>query len=140
MTYLEMLEKAKELLNERYISPFMEVAGVSAVIETDKGNIYYGVNIDADCGIGICAERNACANMITNGESKIVKLLCYKDGKIVLPCGVCREFLMQLHIDNKDMDIVLDPESGETIKLIDLMPQWWGHKKIADKNSKRKWD
>lgn len=140
MTYIEMLEKAKSLLNERYISPFMEVAGVSAVLETDKGNIYYGVNIDADCGIGICAERNACANMITHGENKIVKLLCYKDGSIVLPCGVCREFLLQLHIDNKDMDIVLDPESGETIKLIDLMPSWWGHKKFADKNFKRKWD
>ena len=140
MTYIEMLEKAKGLLNERYISPFMEVAGVSAVIETDKGNIYYGVNIDADCGIGICAERNACANMITHGENKIVKLLCYKDGKIVLPCGVCREFLLQLHIDNKDMEIVLDAEKGKTIKLKELMPQWWGYKKYADKNPKRKWD
>jgi len=140
MTYLEMLDKAKSLLNERYISPFMEVAGVSAVLETDKGNIYYGVNIDADCGIGICAERNACANMITHGESKIVKLLCYKDGSIVLPCGVCREFLMQLHIDNKNMKIALNPETEETITLGELMPSWWGHKKYADKNPKRKWD
>lgn len=140
MTYLEMYEKAKSLINERYISPFMEVAGVSAILETDKGNIYYGVNIDADCGIGLCAERNAAANMLTNGESKILKLLCYKDGKLVLPCGVCREFLLQLNKDNKNMDIVLNIETNETVKLKELMPSWWGTKKYQDKNPKRKWD
>lgn len=140
MTNLEILELAKSLINERYISPFMEVAGVSAVVETDKGNVYTGVNIDADCGIGFCAERNACGNMLTNGESKIVKLLCYKDGKLVLPCGVCREFLLQLHKDNKDMDIILDANKNESVKLKDLMPSWWGYEKYNSKTSKRKWN
>lgn len=36
--------------------------------------IYTGVCIDTACTLGMCAERNAIANMITNGESKIVKL------------------------------------------------------------------
>ena len=40
----------------------------------------------------MCAERNAIANMITNGESKIVKLVCVmKDGGR-FPCGACRIF------------------------------------------------
>lgn len=140
MTFLEMQEIAKKLWNERYISPFMEVAGVSAVIETDKGNIYTGVNIDADCGIGFCAERNAAGTMLTNGESKIVKLLCYKDGKLVLPCGVCREFLLQLHKDNKDMEICLNAETNESVKLKELVPNWWGYSKYENGTIKRKWD
>lgn len=36
--------------------------------------IYTGVCIDTACTLGMCAERNAIANMITNGEGKIVKL------------------------------------------------------------------
>ena len=140
MTYLEMNEIAKKLCNERYITPFMEVAGVSAVIETDKGNIYTGVNIDADCGLGFCAERNAASTMITNGENKIVKLLCYKDSKLVLPCCACREFLMQLHIDNKDMEIVTDVEKNEHIKLKDLVGKWWGYSKYEKGTIKKKWN
>lgn len=140
MTFLEMQKIAKDLWNERYISPFMEVAGVTAVIETDKGNIYKGVNIDADCGIGFCAERNAASTMLTNGESKIVKLLCYKDGKLVLPCGVCREFLMQMHEDNKDMDICLNADKNESVKLKDLVGAWWGYSKYEKGITKKKWD
>lgn len=57
--------------------------GVAAAILTDKGNIYTGVCIDTSCTLGMCAERNAIANMITNGESKIVKLVCIMgDGSV----------------------------------------------------------
>ncbi|MBE5745988.1 MAG: cytidine deaminase [Clostridiales bacterium] len=132
MTFLEMQDIAKSLYNERYISPFMQVAGVSAVIETANGNIYTGVNIDTDCGMGFCAERNAAGNMITNGESKIIKLLCYKDGELILPCGVCREFLMQIDEDNKDLEICLNAKTNKTIKLKDLMPSWWGYDKYKN--------
>ena len=139
MNYIEMKERAKKLYNERYISPFMEVAGVTCVLETKNGNIYEGVNIDADCGIGMCAERNACGTMLTHGESEITKLLCYKDGKLILPCGVCREFLLQLNENNKDMKIVLDAENGEFVTLKELMPSWWGYSKYKNGISKKKW-
>ncbi len=139
MTFLEMKEKAKNLFNERYISPFMEIAGVTCVLETKSGNIYEGVNIDADCGIGMCAERNAASTMLTHGESEIVKLLCYKDGKLILPCGVCREFLMQLNQNNRNMQIVLDAENEKFITLSSLMPSWWGENKYENGITKKKW-
>ena len=49
---------------------------------TEQGNIYVGVCIDTACSLGMCAERNAIANMITNGERRIKKIAAVMpDGK-----------------------------------------------------------
>ena len=72
----ELYEIAKSKINPRKISPLIEAGAVSAAILTENGNVYTGVCIDTACSLGMCAERNAIANMITNGESKIVKLVC----------------------------------------------------------------
>ena len=71
----ELYDAAREKLNPRVLSPFVDAGGVAAAILTDKGNVYTGVCIDTCSGLGMCAERNAIANMITNGESRIVKLV-----------------------------------------------------------------
>jgi cytidine deaminase len=67
----ELYETAKERLNPRRISTSIEAGGVAAAILTAGGNIYTGVCIDTACSLGMCAERNAIANMITNGERKL---------------------------------------------------------------------
>ena len=41
-----MYDKAREVQNEREISPFIEAGGVAAAILTKSGNIYVGVCID----------------------------------------------------------------------------------------------
>ncbi|MDY3368015.1 MAG: cytidine deaminase [Zhenhengia yiwuensis] len=55
--------------------PFIDAGGVAAALLTKGGNIYTGVCIDISCTLGMCAERNAIANMITNGESQIEKVV-----------------------------------------------------------------
>ncbi|MBO7296148.1 MAG: cytidine deaminase, partial [Clostridia bacterium] len=75
-TWQELYDMAKERLNPRVLTPFMDAGGVAAAVLTDQGNVYVGVCIDTCSGLGMCAERNAIANMITNGESRIVKLVC----------------------------------------------------------------
>ena len=122
-----LFNEAKAKLNSRTISPFIEAGGVAAAIMTDKGNIYTGVCIDTACTLGMCAERNAIANMITNGESKIVKLVCVMgSGSVGSPCGACREYLMQLDKDSPKMEILTDYETQSTITLGELVPDWWG--------------
>ena len=80
----------------------------------------------------MCAERNAMASMITHGESRIEKLLAVMpDGKIGPPCCVCREFMMQLDRDSGEIEILLDYETRETVRLKELVPQWWGHDRFA---------
>ena len=118
---------AKEVQNGRKISDYVEAGGVAAAILTSSGKIYVGVCIDTCSTLGICAERNAIFNMITNGESEIVKVLAIMpDGKTGAPCGACRELMVQLMPEKyKDIEIMLDYENEKTIKLGQLTPEWW---------------
>ena len=124
----KLYNEALKVQNNRVISPFIEAGGVAAAILTKKGNIYVGVCIDTASTLGMCAERNAIANMITNGESQIEKVVAVmNDGKVGSPCGACREYMMQLDKDSGEIEILLDLETQKTVKLKELIPNWWGH-------------
>ena len=124
-----LYERADSVRCERKLSELMEVGSVGAAILTDKGNIYTGICIDTACGMGMCAERNAIANMLTNGENKILKVAAVMpDGSTGTPCGVCREFMMQLGKESKDIEILLSLEPLKTVKLGEQLPDWWGSK------------
>ena len=124
-----LYERADSVRCERKLSELMEVGSVGAAILTDKGNIYTGICIDTACGMGMCAERNAIANMMTNGENKILKVAAVMpDGSSGTPCGVCREFMMQLGKESKDIEILLSLEPLKTVKLGEQLPDWWGSK------------
>ena len=130
-TWQELYDMAKERLNPRVLTPFMEAGGVAAAILTNKGNVYVGVCIDTCCSLGMCAERNAIANMITNGESRIVKLVCVMgDGRVGSPCGACREMMMQLDKHSPKIEILTDLETLSTVTLGDLVPDWWGTERM----------
>lgn len=87
----KLYNAARKVQNARTISPFIEAGGVAVALLTKSGNIYVGVCIDTASTLGMCAERNAIANMITNGESKIDKVVAIvPNGKVGSPCGVCR--------------------------------------------------
>ena len=126
-----LYKKAIEVQNARLISPFVDAGGVAAAILTKSGNIYVGVCIDTCCSLGMCAERNAIANMITHGEHEIDKVVCVmSDGSVGYPCGACREFMMQLSERSCDITILTDIEKKTTITLGELMPAWWGRERF----------
>ena len=123
----KLYDEARKVQKARAISPYIEAGQVAAALLTKSGNIYVGVCIDTACTLGMCAERNAIANMITNGESRIDKILAVMaDGKAGPPCGACREFMMQLDRDSGEIEIMLDLETGRTVRLRELLPDWWG--------------
>lgn len=127
----KLYNAALKVQNARVISPFIEAGGVAAAILTKSGNIYVGVCIDTASTLGMCAERNAIANMITNGESKIDKVVAVmSDGSLGAPCGACREYMMQLDKDSGEIEILLDLESQKTVKLKQLIPNWWGEERF----------
>lgn len=100
---------------------------MAAALITKSGNIYKGVCIDTACSLGMCAERNAAANMITNGESCIDKLVVVMpDGCLGVPCGACTEMMMQLDKDGRHIEILTDLQNKKTIYLEELIPKWWG--------------
>lgn len=117
---------ARKVQGNREISSTVEAGGVSAALLTEAGNIYVGVCIDTACSLGMCAERNAIANMITNGESRIVKIVAVMgNGKVGMPCGVCRELMMQLDPKAGETEILCDYETKQVVKLRELLPNWW---------------
>ncbi|MGN0592947.1 MAG: cytidine deaminase family protein [Ruminococcus sp.] len=123
----EMYESAKAVLNERRISDYVTCGEVAAAILSRSGKIYTGICIDTCSALGICAERNAIFNMITNGEQEIDKVLCIlPDGSNGAPCGACRELMVQLMPGTyKDIEIMLDYKTGRTIRLGQITPEWW---------------
>ena len=124
---------ARKVQNPRVVSPFIEAGGVAAAILTRAGNIYVGVCIDTASTLGMCAERNAIANMLTNGESQIEKVVAVMpDGKVGPPCGACREYMMQLDKDSGDIEILLDLKSRKTVTLKELTPHWWGDSRFKE--------
>lgn len=70
MEWKELYDAAKAVQNDRDISKLISAGGVAAAVESASGKIYTGVCVDTACTLGICAERNAIFNMITNGEDK----------------------------------------------------------------------
>ena len=123
----KLYEEAMKVINPRKISEWVEAGGVGAAVETASGNIYTGVCVDSACTLGICAERNAIFNMITNGESEIRRVIAVnRDGKAMPPCGACRELMTQIMPESYgDIEIMLDYEYGRTVTLGELAPEWW---------------
>ena len=123
----ELYKMAKEVQKHRDISERISAGGVAAAIESASGKIYTGVCIDTSSSLGICAERNAMFNMITNGENEIRRVLAIMpDGKTGAPCGACREFMVQLMQGQyQKVDIMLDYENEKTVTLGELTPHWW---------------
>ncbi len=131
----KMYLRAKAEYHPEEVSPFIDAHHVVCAIEAKNGEIYTGFCIEGACGvINLCAERVAGLNMyIQSGQTVVKKLIAFRDnppnGNGGMPCGACREFFMQLSAQNKDMEILTDFETRKTIKLIDLLPGWWGWKR-----------
>ena len=123
----EMYIAAKTVQNERKISKYVEAGTVAAAILSTTNKIYTGVCIDTCSTLGICAERNAIFNMITNGEDKIKRVIAIMPNEETgAPCGACRELMVQLMPDDyEDIEIMLDYKNKKILKLGEITPEWW---------------
>ena len=121
----KLYDSAMAVINPHELTEFFSSGDVGAAVLTSKGNIYTGVCLDIACSLGFCAERNALSTMITNGEYEVVKVCAvYKDGGVMPPCGACREFMMQMGENAKNIEVLINND-GKTVLLKDLMPNWW---------------
>ena len=124
----QMAEAAKAVFKERRLSEYVTCGEVAAAVLSKSGRIYTGVCIDTASTLGVCAERNAIFNMITNGEHAIDKVLCIMpDGSVGgAPCGACRELMVQLMAGHyQDVEIMMDMEAERIVTLGELTPEWW---------------
>ena len=123
--WITLRNSAEKVLRHRSVSEYIEAGGVAAAVESESGKIYVGVCVDTACTLGICAERNAIFNMLTNGENSIRRVIVIgNNGKAIPPCGACRELMTQLMPnDYKNIEIMLD--NDKIVTLGHLTPEWW---------------
>ena len=125
--------KAKEQYRPAEVSPFICAHHVVCALESENGEIYTGFCIESCSGVmALCAERVAALRMYADsGQTVVKRMIAFRDrppygGGSGMPCGACREFFMQLSPANKDMEILADYETRETVTLSQLTPEWWG--------------
>ncbi|MCX8736626.1 cytidine deaminase family protein [Lactobacillus sp. B4026] len=123
----KMYEAASQVQRFHQIGEHMEAGGVAAAVLSESGKIYTGVCVDTACGLGVCAERNALFNMITQGETRVSRVLALmSNGKNVAPCGACREFIVQLmEKDYQNVEVMMDYRHDKVVKMSELTPEWW---------------
>lgn len=124
ITNEQLIQKAKSVVKSRKIKHEYTVGDVGCALVTDKGNTYLGVCIDTCSGMGFCAEHSAIAAMVTHGEHQIKKIVAVsEDGKILPPCGRCREFISQIHEENINAEVIVG--KNKVMKLKKLLPLSW---------------
>ena len=124
MTIQDLINEAYRITGKYKPSKECTSGAVGAAILTKDGNVYTGVNIDASCGIGFCAEHSAIAEMLKHRESEIEILVAVNTKKeIAPPCGRCRELIYQINEANANTKIVMS--LNDTITLKELLPHHW---------------
>ncbi len=111
-----LIDAATEVLRKRHHPPRHTVA---AIVLTDSGRVYAGVNIEA-AGYGPCAEPIAIGRAITDGDAGIKTIVAVSKDGVISPCGNCR----QLILDYAPDAMVIFKDGGDIVKTRarDLLP------------------
>ena len=120
-----MFRAAKSALVKAY-APYSTTRVAAALLDA-AGDIHVGVNVEnASYGLTICAERNAIARAITDGERPFAAILLISNRGAIPPCGACRQVMQEFF--RKDDPVFLADESGIKLeyKLADLLPHPFG--------------
>jgi len=118
----KLLNEAKKLANKRILSEYAYCGHVACALLTKGGNIYTGINIDANCSLGNCAEYGAIVEMLKNNETEIDKIVAYSaKGVIYSPCGRCRELIRMINTSNLETKVLVSENKICTLK--ELLPE-----------------
>lgn len=137
----KLCEAAKAEYHPEEVTPFLTAHHVVAAIEAEDGQIFTGFCIEGCSGVmNLCAERVAWLNMyLRTGQTVVRRLAAFRDAYPSddvqgsgMPCGACRELLMQASAKNADMEILTDYETRTTVTLRELLPNWWGEQRYNE--------
>ncbi|MDR2572049.1 MAG: cytidine deaminase [Oscillospiraceae bacterium] len=118
---IEMAQRqsGKFLLGTNYRNTAGSVG--AALLTANNYILFTGINLDMKCGIGFCAEQSAIMEMLKTRQTEIYSLVnVHYNGDIYLPCGKCREFMVQLNENNLKTKIITPEKRIITIK--ELLP------------------
>lgn len=96
---------------------------VGVALRCEDGRVFTGCNVEnASYGLTICAERTAAVKAVSEGSRRFEVMALITDaGAALLPCGACRQFLIEFA---PDLRILAKGASGELriCSLKELLP------------------
>lgn len=129
-----IVNKLKKTLTNSY-SPYSNFK-VSALIETNDGNMFSGVNVE-NCSYmyGSCAETTALAKMVSSGYTKydINKLYIMVD-KIEesTPCFLCRQWISEFMMPDNEVICMGNTGKYKIYKVKELCPHTFGREDLDE--------
>ncbi|ROS76955.1 cytidine deaminase [Cellulomonas sp. PhB143] len=87
--------RAVEVMGRAYAPYSRYRVGAAALV--DDGRVVVGCNVEnAAYGVTLCAECSLVSALVTGGGGRLVAFTCVGgDGRVVMPCGRCRQLLWE---------------------------------------------
>ena len=122
MATTELIDLAVKTSEHAYV-PYSHFP-IGAVLVTDEGKIYTGVNIEnASFGMTNCGERTAIFKAVSEGERSFKELIIYgQTEKPVSPCGACRQVMAEFFEPDLPVTLVAKEKSTVVMTVKELLP------------------
>jgi cytidine deaminase len=114
-----LVELAAEARKAAYV-PYSHFP-VGAALRSEGGTVYTGCNVEnASYGLTICAERNAVAHAVAEGERRFDVIAVVTENGVT-PCGMCRQVLAEF---GQAMTVIVADAAGNRriYSIADLLP------------------
>ncbi len=124
VTYQQLITEAQQIVSSA-IAPYSKFE-VGCAVLLKNGKTVTGFNIEnASYPVTICAERTCLSAVLTQypKEEIIAIAISYKsknndNSKPLAPCGLCRQFMLEVEeLNKKDIQVLLSGQQGEIIVL-----------------------
>ena len=122
MATTELIDLAVKTSENAYV-PYSHFP-IGAVLVTDEGKIYTGVNIEnASFGLTNCGERTAIFKAVSEGERSFKELIIYgQTEKPISPCGACRQVMAEFFEPDLPVTLVAKDQSTVVMTVKELLP------------------
>jgi cytidine deaminase len=94
------------------------------VVRSGSGSLHVGCNVEnASYGATLCAERAAVAAMVAAGQHQLDAVLVFTDdGPLGMPCGICRQTLLEFAA-SECVVVASSPRETRSTTLSALLPE-----------------
>ncbi len=118
----KMLRHRAKAMIDRAYAPYSEFPVGAAGLTVD-GEVVLGCNVEnVSYGLGICAEVALIAHLVGTGRTGLVAVaVCDRNGAVLMPCGRCRQVLLE----HGGRDLLIDHGRGP-VSLGELLPDAFG--------------
>ncbi len=122
----KLRERARDAMSRAY-APYSGYPVGAAALVAD-GRTVTGCNVEnASYGLGLCAECGLISELFATGGGRLTAFACVdRYGKVLIPCGRCRQLLYE----HGGPDLMIDTESGIR-PLSELLPDAFGPEHLS---------